>query len=335
MLSIVHIAQKKGIQLFPQIFVDAIGKIGHLTIVQDGKELSDDDKIAILRNADVALTGWNCSAIPAAIVKNPGKLKYVCNITGEMSGFVPVEVVDSEILVSNWGDTPAIAIAEGAMALLLAVLKDLHHQIMAIREDNWGLSGKEFGGSLYDAALGIYGCGAIGHRFVNLVKPFNPQITIMDPYCADLPEGCERAGTLSELFGKSQIVAIFAALSDETRGSVTAGHLALLPDNGVIINTARGAIIDQDALFAELASGRLRAGLDVLSPETLPAGHPARTWRNCIVTAHEICRGWPGNGEPPTKLSPMHKICLENLEAFSQGKPIRFEMTPERFRRST
>jgi phosphoglycerate dehydrogenase-like enzyme len=128
---------------------------------------------------------------------------------------------------------------------------------------------------------------------------------------------------------------ICAALSDETRQSITADLLALLPRHGVIINTARGGIVDQDALFAELESGRLRAGLDVLEPDRLPADHPARTWKNCIFSAHEINRGWPTDGGEPTTLAPMHKVCIENLIAFAEGNPIRFEMDLERYRRST
>ena len=71
-------------------------------------------KIAIIQQADVALVGWNCSAIPAGIVKSPGRLRYVCNVTGEMGGFVPREVIDSDILVSNWGDSPAVVVEHPA-----------------------------------------------------------------------------------------------------------------------------------------------------------------------------------------------------------------------------
>ena len=335
MISLVHIAMRKPSSMFNEKFLEELRAIGELTIVENGGSLSDGEKIAILRRADAALTGWESAPLPAAIVADPGSLRYVCNITGEMRTFVPEEIVASGILVSNWGDAPSVSIAEGTVALLLAVLKDLHHQILEIREGGWGLGGKEFGGTLYGATLGVYGCGVIGRRFIDLIKPFGPEILVYDPYCAELPGGCMRAGDLESLFTRSQIVVVCAALSEETRGSVTAGLLALLPRHGVVVNTARGAIVDQDALFAELESGRLRAGLDVLDPDRLPPDHPARTWRNCIFSAHEINRGWPTDGDALPKLAPMHKVCIENLTAFSQGKPIRFEMDLERFRRST
>jgi phosphoglycerate dehydrogenase-like enzyme len=336
MISLLHIAlDRPSSGLFTQPFLDELSKIGELAIVENGRGLSDEEKIALLQKADVALTGWDSAPLPAAIVQDPGSLRYVCNLTGEMRLFVPSEIIASDILVSNWGDSPAVSIAEGTVALLLAVLKDLHQQIIEIREGGWGIHGKESGGTLYNTTVGVYGSGAIGSRFINLIRPFGSEILVYDPYCPQLPEGSARVDTLHALFQRSQIIVICAGLSDETRLSVSAELLAMLPRYGVIINTARGGIVDQDALFSELASGRLRAGLDVLEPDKLHPDHPARTWKNCIFSAHEINRGWPADGSSPPKLAPLHHICLDNLAAFVQGRPIRFLMDPERFKRSS
>jgi len=103
----------------------------------------------------------------------------------------------------------------------------------------------------------------------------------------------------------------------------------------VVINTARGGIIDQEALFAELETGRLRAGLDVLEPDGLEKGHPARYYKNLILSCHDINRGWAHTEETEKKLGYMHQVCIANLSAFSQSKPIKFEMDPVRFNRST
>ncbi len=168
-----------------------------------------------------------------------------------------------------------------------------------------------------------------------MLRPFRPAILVFDPYAASLPEGCERAGSLDELFGRCEAIVIHAALSEETRGSVTAERLARLPDRAVLVNTARGAIVDQEALFAELASGRLRAGLDVLEPDRLPPGHPARDWENLILTAHDIGKNRPPEGFPPTSLDSMHRVCLDNLRRFAAGQPLRFVMDRERYERST
>ena len=335
MISLIHIALEKPSELFNQLFINELKNVGNLDIIENGKELSADERTALLQKVDVALTGWESAPLPAAIADAPGALRYICHITGQMREFVPKRIIESDILVSNWGDTPAISVAEGTMALLLSVIKDLHQQIADIREGGWSLSGDDFGGTLYDAAIGVYGCGTIGRRLITLLEPFGPRIFVYDPYCDELPRISTRVATLRELFETSEIITICAGLSDETRRSVTAELLALLPRHGVVINTARGAIVDQDALFAELKSGRLRAGLDVLEPDRMPEDHPARRWKNLILSAHEIFRGWPNDGSPPTKLSPMHRVCIENLNAFAKGDPIRFRMDRERFMRSS
>ena len=110
--------------------------------------------------------------------------------------------------------------------------------------------------------------------------------------------------------------------------------LALLPDNGIVINTARGEIIDQEALFAELKSGRLRAGLDVLSDgDSVPADHESRQWPNLIMTCHDVASGgWPAR---PDALGAMEKNALANLELFIKGEPLKFIMDENRFNLST
>jgi phosphoglycerate dehydrogenase-like enzyme len=106
----------------------------------------------------------------------------------------------------------------------------------------------------------------------------------------------------------------------------------MLPDNGIVINTARGGIIEQDALFAELESGRLLAGLDVLEPDRLPEGHPAKKWSNAIFSTHSIGKSHP---EGQNVLRPMHQICLENLRRHIAGMSLEFVMDVDRYQRST
>ncbi|MDH3707325.1 MAG: hypothetical protein OES57_14750, partial [Acidimicrobiia bacterium] len=167
---------------------------------------------------------------------------------------------------------------------------------------------------------------------VELLRPFRPRIRAYDPYAATLPDDVERADSLDELCDWCEALVIHAALSDETRGSVTAEHLAALPDSGVIINTARGAIVDQDALFAELDTGRLRAGLEVLEPDALDPAHPLRQRDNVIFTFHQLGGGpWP----PRPGLTPMQQRVLDQLDRYARGEPPLFLFDLDRYDRST
>ena len=124
---------------------------------------------------------------------------------------------------------------------------------------------------------------------------------------------------------------VLAALTEETRGTVTADLLARLPNGGIVVNVARGAIMAQDALFAELMSGRLRAGLDVLEPDYLPPGHPVRQLPNCILTCHV----GPENLLNPAPLGRNEEYCLDNLRRFAAGEPLRWVVDRQKLSRMT
>ena len=337
-MKILHIA---GGQPSPRIWIEPfrreLEQLGELTIVAEGESMSDEQIAERIRGAEVLMTCWGAAAIPPAVAGDPGQLKYVCNITGTVRQIVPLEIVEAGIPVTNWGDAPAGRVAEAALTLMLACLKNLPARQRIIRGGNWGVDGEFRSPMLHGLNVGIYGCGMIGRRFIEALRPFRPVIRIYDPYAADLPEDCATVGSLDELFAASEVIVIHAGLTDETRHSVTAELLAKLPDGGVVINTARGAIIDQQALLAELEIGRLRAGLDVLEPEDEPIvpSHPARRWDNLILTAHDLAKNRPLEGFPPQRLQPMHEVALDNITRHSQGKPLRFIIDADRYQRTT
>ena len=335
-MKLLHIAADKANRsVFNPIFTSELARIGEFEVVEGGESLSDSERAALIRNCNVLLTGWGAAPVPAGVASKPGSLQYVCHITGEMRRVVPLEIIEVGIPVTNWGDTPASGVAEGALALLLGAVKELHLRIKHIERGGWGLDAERHGGTLDGLNVGIYGYGAIGRRFVDLLRPFGSTIRIFDPFAKAIPGDCLRVSSLSDLFDASEAIVIHAALCDATAKSVSAELLAKLPNHGMVINTARGGIIDQDALFVELQAGRLRAGLDVLDPDDLPEDHPARGWENLILTGHHIENPWPLDGRPATALSPMQRVCVENLRRFEAGEPLQFVMNRERYRLST
>lgn len=336
MIKMLHMAGRRS-QLSPNgPLGEALAELGDLEVVEHGGEMSPEAILSRMREADVLVTMWGAQPIPAELAEDPGRVRYILHLTGTCRPYIPIEIIRSSIPVTNWGAAPARAIAEGAMALLLAVLKDLRPRIERVATGEWG-GARRFklpSGTLFELQLGLYGCGAIGSRFVELVRPFHPKLLVYDPYADDLPEGCTRVNTLEELFDGSEAIGVFAGLSDETRDSVTTDLLSRLPDHGIVINVARGEIICQDALFAELKSGRLRAGLDVLaSGDMVPPEHEARRWPNLLMTCHDINSSrWP---ERPPQLSEADRIAVENLTRFLAGKPLRFVMDEQRYMLST
>lgn len=296
---------------------------------------TEEEYAELIRNYDVLLTMWSSPHVPNELANNPGKLRYICNITGEMTKWIDREIIESpHIKVTNWGNAPAYGIAEGAFSLLMAVMKDIPLHIKNTRENGVIHPENEIQTTLYKRKIGIYGLGVIGMKFLEFLRPFEPNVYVYDPFLKDIPEDVTMVKTLDDLFSVSQIIVIHAGLTAETKGSVTKKHLAMLPDGGILINTARGQIVDFEALKLELISGRLRAGLDVVTENNMPdIDDPVRFLDNVIFTAHHIGSGnW---GKNPDDTDFASEICLNNLERFSKGEDLKFEMTPERYSLST
>lgn len=296
------------------------------------EEYTEHEYAELIRKYDVLLTMWKSVHVPNELARDPGNLKYICNITGTMH-WIDREIIESPyITVTNWGDAPAYGIAEASFALLLATMKNIPYYLTAVRQAKTRADVCELPtqAQLYHMRIGVYGVGAIGRKFIEFLQPFQPYVYAYDPFAKNIPEGVTMVESLDELFEISQIIVVHAALTDATKGSVTAELLAKLPDGGIVINTARGDIIDYKALQAELISGRLRAGLDVVGEYNLPeVNDPIRHLDNVILTSHHL--GASGWGHNPEALNIAATICVENLERFRKGAPLKFIMTPERY----
>jgi len=324
----------------PPALAAALAQFGSYESIEHAGQMTDADRAAAMRAFDVLLIGWSSAPIPPSIATDPGRVRYICSVTGSIRDAVPRAVIEAGIPVTNWGDTPAFGIAEGAMTLLLAVLKEIRSHIETKAAGRWSADRIEWQSSLRDLRVGLYGLGVIGLRFVELIRPFQPALSVFDPFAPYLPDGVTRVDSLDALFAANDAIVIHAALTDQTRASVDARRLAMLPDGGILINTARGAIVDQPALFAELASGRLRAGLDVLDDhgkDWLAEKDPARQWPNLILTAHRVGGSrWPErNPDGRLKFGHMHSVCLDNIHRFAAGQPLLFAFDLDRYDRST
>ena len=333
-LRLIHLAAHEPVaKLFTNRFCDSLREFGMLEVRSHGSKLSDPEAAEILRRCDVVLTGWGARPLPLELAHSPGCVRYICHVTGTLHGLVDPAFLGTGIPVTNWGDSPADSVAESALCLLLACLKNLPDHILTRRSGAWWPPSRLQTGTLQGLRIGLYGYGAIGRRFHELLRPFRPFLSFIDPHVEEAPQDIRRLHSLRELFLSSDAVCVHAALTPLTRRSITAELLALLPDHAVLINTARGDLIDQEALFRELESGRLRAGLDVLAePDILPSEHPVRQLPNLILTGHQLSSTfWPD----PERLQNHHLAALENLHRFAKGLPLLHRMDSARYALST
>ncbi|GAB4168609.1 MAG: hypothetical protein Fur0032_06910 [Terrimicrobiaceae bacterium] len=319
-------------------FREALAKEGFVVQHTATAGLSAEQIAALIRQHEVMLLSWGSPPVPETIADNPGALRYICHLNGSVRGVIPEGIFDSQVVVTNWGDSIGPAVAEGTLTLLLACLKNIRPQIEDKLDGQWVCSNAGSIGSLQDLKLGLYGFGHIGRCFHQFVRPLGPDVRIFDPYANEIPDDCRRVGSLRDLFSDSEAIAIFAALTEETRESVDRDLLALLPDQAIVVNTARGDIIRQDDLLAEVASGRLRAGLDVLAGEDwIPINHEAIQYKNLILTSHRVgdCSWQTPISNEGRKLAFFHKTCIQNLVRYRAGESLRHIITRARYARMT
>ena len=178
------------------------------------------------------------------------------------------------IFVSNCPGKNSIAVAELVFALLLAIDRRIPESVAALRQHRWNK--KEFSQAegLFGKTLGVIGVGQIGREVIIRARAFGLRTLAwsrsLTPQLAE-ELGAEACTNLDDVFRRADIITLHVALKPETRKLVNAARLALLKPNAILINTARGEVVDQPALVAALQAGKLRAGLDVYDPEPAEA----------------------------------------------------------------
>ncbi len=216
-----------------------------------------------------------CRALKVIVFMGTGASSYIDVAAAERLG---IEVRT----IKGYGDT---TVAEHALALMFDCGRQTARMDRALRATgNWRtLDGVEFAGK----TLGVVGTGGVGREMVRLGAGIGMEVVAWNRsgVPADLP--CRAAETLDALLGEAHVVSLHLGLNDETRGMIDARRLALLRPGAMLVNTARGAVIDEAALVDVLREGRIRAaGLDVFADEPIGADHPLVALENVTLTPH-------------------------------------------------
>ena len=205
-------------------------------------------------------------------------------------GYDTVNIADATargVLVCNAPDGPTIPTAEHALALLLAVAKRLPNVQQYLRRDRERIKAHT-AVELHGKTLGLVGFGRIARRVAAGAAALGMKVTAFDPFLTDRQfQGVTRATDLAEMLAAADVVSIHIPLTAGSRGLFNRQTLSTMKRGAILINTARGGLVETDALLEAVTSGRLAAvGLDVTDPEPLPADHPLLHLDNVIVTPH-------------------------------------------------
>ncbi len=278
------------------LFLDAVDDLG---AVFRRVARPDDPPVDVNEQADVApeelpglLSGYDFvlddhSQMPTAAMRACPGLRHVIFLgTGARSYMNPEELAGLGItvhIIRGYGDT---AVAEHTIALMWAAARDIARMDRGMRAGAWV---RTEGPQLTGKTIGLIGYGGIGAEVARLAGGMGMRVLAWNRTAKAAPG--VRFVDLDMLLAESDVVSLHLLLNEETRGLLSAGRLARMRPGAILVNTARGALVDEAALVDALRAGRLRhAALDVFTEEPLPAGHPLAGLENVTLSAHSAFR---------------------------------------------
>ena len=226
--------------------------------------------------------------LDAEVIEQADKLKVISKHGTGLDNVDMDAASRRGIIVCNTPGANSRSVAEHTVALLFGVRRNLHTADRHVRSGEWERGAFE-GWELAGDTLGLYGFGSIAQQTAELVSGMGMDIIAYDPKkpADSFPDGVEKAEEYIELFEQSDAVSIHVPLLEATRGSISMTELAALGEDGVVINTARGAIIDEEALIESLERGAVGgAGLDTFTEEPPGPDHPLYGRDDVLLTPH-------------------------------------------------
>lgn len=250
---------------------------------------AEDQLIEALSGVEIAITQMGPFTERVLAAAPDLRFLVVCR-GGPVNVNVPAAIGRGIIVASTPGRN-AIAAAEHAVALMMGALRNLPRLQRTLEQGEWRsdlYAYDECGVELDGSTVGLVGYGAIGQRVARVMLAFGAHVLVVDPAIdpAQAPDGVEVV-ELDDLLRRSDVVSLHARLTDRTRGMIGADQIALMPRGAVLVNTARGGLLDYDATVDALESGQLgAAAFDVFPSEPVPAGARLLTAPNVVMTPH-------------------------------------------------
>ncbi|MDZ4719719.1 MAG: hydroxyacid dehydrogenase [Roseiflexaceae bacterium] len=281
-----------------------------------------------LRRVRVLITGWGTPPLESLKQWNQDDVavRLIAHTAGTVKQLLPVAAIERGLLVTHANDSLAEAVAEFALGAIIMARRNAFAAATRMRAGQALLplaSQHEVVGS----TIGVIGASAIGRRVLKLLAALDATLLLYDPYCPPAVAasyGAELVG-LHELLRRSAIVSLHAPVTPETIGMLGAAEFAAMQDGALFVNTARGRLIDHDALLNELQKGRINALLDVTDPvEPLPFDSPFFQLENCVVLPHMAAVTVQARQR-------QSRMIVDETLRFLAGEPLHHRVTHERW----
>ena len=285
------------------------------------------DSLNRIADVEVLITGWSTPALDDAFFDSAKKLKLVAHSAGSTRYLVPKSFWSRDIRLCSANEALGIGVAETTLAMMIAGLKAFFPCSELTREGRWKHEGLPWPvREMYHIDIGIIGASKIGRHLIRLLKQFEVNVLLTDPHVTqeEAHELDVELLPLDELMRRSDVVTLHAPALESTRKMLGPAQFKLMKRYAIFINTARGMIVDEEALVAELKTGRIYAFIDVTDPEPPRPDHPFRKLPNCVLLPHiagAISNGCLRQG----------RSIVDQIFEFMDGKTTHGEITREHF----
>ena len=298
---------------------DGFKKLGEVT-VYDRSPLNDEDEV-IRRIGDAEVVLTNKTPLTTKIIESSGKIKYIGFLATGYNNADSKAARERGIPITNIPTYGTNAVAQFAIGLLLEICHHIGHHDRVVKEGRWE---KHYDFcfwdypliELADKTMGIIGLGRIGKATARIARALCMEVIAND--IVETEDGAKYAKYVSkdELYARSDVISLHTPLFPETTGMINKETISKMKDGVIILNNARGPLIDQQDLADALNSGKVyAAGLDVVATEPIKGDNPLLKAKNCFITPHI---SWA----PRESRGRLMDIAVNNLKGFLEGKPV-------------
>ncbi|MFD7922224.1 hydroxyacid dehydrogenase [Streptomyces sp. NPDC059740] len=288
--------------------------------------LDTDRARRVLAGTELLVTGWGCPPLDETVLAAAPALRAVVHTAGSVKDFVTDALFRRGIAVTSAAAANAVPVAEYALAVILLHGKRFRQAVRTYRatrsREAWSAD-PALGNN--GRTVGLVSASLVGRRLLELLRHHDFRLLLHDPYLS--PEEAAALGArlvpLETLFAESDVVSLHTPLLPATRGLVDAALLARMRPGALLLNTARGAVVDGPALTEALLAGRIQAVLDVTDPEPLPPEHPLWECDDVLLTPH--IAGSLGN-----ELSRLTDLALQEVDNWRAGRGFAHPVEQER-----
>ena len=311
-------------QVFKTVHIEKLKRFGEVILNNNFEGPDKDTAAVLLKDADIAITSWNCPKLTASVLDSAPNLRLVLHAAGSVKGIVSDDMWERGIRISNAAAALGKGVAETALGFTISSLKNFWNLSNVTRFGGWN-GHNDTVREIYDVIIGVIGAGYAGKHFIKLLQHFDVDVLLYDPTLDE--QQCQAMGAkkteLDSLMMNSDVISIHAPSIPKTRHLINAVNLSLMKDRAVLINTARGTIIDEAALISELKLGRISACIDVTDPEPPSEFNELRDLPNVILTPH--IAGSVSNGKKR-----IGDLIIEELTTFLADGSLQYEIKPEK-----